>query len=276
MALPPLKHKMHKPAHKLITLFLACTISACASLDIDPTADWTAQDFYEEATQALDAGEFKTAIDNLETLEARFPFDPYAKQAQLDVAYSYYKFDEPESAISAAERFLRLHPRDSHIDYIYYLKGLISFDRGRSLLDGWFPRDISNHEAATLKQSLRAFSILVKKFPDSQYAGDAYQRMVYLRNMLAKQEINTALFYVEREAWLAAVNRAKKVIERYQESIWSLTALEIMIDAYRHLGLDDLAADTQRVLDLNKNNTVQKHLSFNPDNMSLSPPQITG
>lgn len=248
---------MLKTSSLLFILYLFTLLSACASVEIDHTADWSAADFYDEAKTALNAGEFKTAIEHLETLEARFPFDPYAKQAQLDVAYSYYKFDEPESALSATDRFLRLHPRDPHIDYVYYLKGLINFNRGKGLLDRWFPRDISSHEASTLHKSLREFSTLVKKFPNSQYAGDAYQHMVYLRNMLAKQEIDTALFYIERKAWLAAANRAKKVLERFEESIWSLKALEIMIDAYQQLGLKDLADDSQRILDLNRSKNIQ-------------------
>lgn len=265
---------MHKIISLFTLLFLVFLLPACASIDVDPTADWTAKEFYDDAKLALDSGEFKSAIDHLETLEARFPFDPYAKQAQLDVAYSYYKFDEPESALSAADRFLRLHPRDPHIDYVYYLKGLISFERGRGLLDGWFPRDISKHEAATLHRSLQEFSTLVKKYPDSQYAGDAYQRMVFLRNKLAKQEIDTAEFYGERKAWLAAANRAKKVIERYQESIWSLRALEIMINAYQQLGLDDLAADTQRVLELNKTKNVEKNSNYDKEETLAPPPKI--
>lgn len=265
---------MHRTTQHIFILLLVCLIPACASLDVDPTADWTAQDFYDEAKASLDAGEFKSAIDNLETLEARFPFHPTAKQAQLDIAYSYYKFDEPESAISAADRFLRLHPRDSHIDYAYYLKGLINFNRGRGILDGWFPRDISKHEAATLHLSLQGFSTLVKRFPNSQYAGDAYQHMVYLRNMLAKQEIDNAIFYIEREAWLAAANRANKVLERYQESTWSLDALEVLITAYTNLGLNDLAADTQRILDLNKNKYTKKELNLETDESLQAPPEI--
>lgn len=264
---------MYKYFPHFMALILASLLQSCASMELDPTASWTAQDFYEEAKSALDAGEFKSAIDHLETLEARFPFDPYAKQAQLDVAYSYYKFDEPESAISAAERFLRLHPRDPHIDYVYYLKGLINFNRGKSILDAWFPRDMSKHEAASLLSSFQEFSTLVKKFPGSRYAGDAHQHMVFLQNMLAKQEINTAVFYVERKAWLAAVNRAKKMLERYPESIWSLTALKIMIDAYSHLGLDDLASDTKRILDLNESNNIQQGSGLKTDE-SLQPPPV--
>ena len=266
---------MFKTFSLLLTLFIFSLMSACANIEVDHTANWTAKDFYDEAKTALNAGEFKTAIENLETLEARFPFDPYAKQAQLDVAYSYYKFDEPESALSATDRFLRLHPRDPHIDYVYYLKGLVNFDRGKGLLDNWFPRDLSSHKAATMHKSLQEFSLLVKKFPNSQYAGDAYQHMVYLRNMLAKQEIDAALFYIEHEAWIAAANRAKKVLARYEESIWSLSALEIMIESYLQLGLDDLASDTKRILDLNRSKNIQQPLNPVSDKALQTPPDIS-
>ena len=220
-------------------------------MDTDPTAEWTAKDFYDEARSSLDAGEFQTAIKNLETLEARFPFDPYAKQAQLDVAYAYYKFEEPESAISAVNRFMRLHPRDSHIDYAYYLKGLVNFNRGTGFMDDWFPRDHARHDASVMQHAYNDFSTLIRLYPDSHYAGDAHQRMIFLLNKMAQKEIEIAEFYIERETWLSAINRAKAVIERYQDSIWSRRALEIMVEAYKNLGLDDLATDAQRVLSLN-------------------------
>ena len=250
---------MHKYSHchltrtlyLFIAVILAILSSACSTLETDPTAEWTAKDFYDEARSSLDAGEFQTAIKNLETLEARFPFDPYAKQAQLDVAYAYYKFEEPESAISAVERFMRLHPRDSHIDYAYYLKGLVNFNRGIGFLDNWFPRDHARHDASVMQQAYNDFSTLVRLYPDSHYAGDAHQRMIFLLNKMAQKEIGIAEFYIERESWLSAVNRAKIVIERYQDSIWSHRALEIMVEGYKKLGLDDLAADAQRVLSLN-------------------------
>ena len=227
-------------------------LQACSMFKSDPTENWTAKDFYKEASNALYSGEFESAIKNLETLEARFPFDPYAKQAQLDIAYSYYKFDEPDAAISAADRFMRLNPRDANIDYVYYLKGLVNFKRGTGILDGWFPRDQAEHETETLHNSFNDFSTLVRRYPDSKYAGDAYQRMIYLRNELAQHEISVAEYYLSRKAWMGALNRAKIVIERYEQSIWRKRALEISIIAYNELGLPELAADTQRVLDLNK------------------------
>ncbi len=249
-------HK-HSLSHFTRSLFLFTAMaisvltSACSTMDVDPTAEWTAKDFYDEARSSLDAGEFQTAIKNLETLEARFPFDPYAKQAQLDVAYAYYKFEEPESAISAVDRFMRLHPRDSHIDYAYYLKGLVNFNRGTGFMDDWFPRDHARHDASVMQHAYNDFSTLIRLYPDSHYAGDAHQRMIFLLNKMAQKEIEIAEFYIERETWLSAINRAKTVIERYQDSIWSHRALEIMVEAYKNLGLDDLAADAQRVLSLN-------------------------
>ncbi len=227
-------------------------LAACSGHDYDPTKDWTAKQLYDEARAALNSGEFETAIKHLETLEARFPFDQYAKQAQLDVAYSYYKSDEPESAISAAERFIRLHPREPHIDYAYYLKGLVNFNRGRGLFDDWVPRDPVKYDAEVLTSAFNDFATLVRRFPQSQYAGDAHQRMIYLRNVLAQKEIHIAEYYYGRGTWMAAANRAKNVIEKYQESIWTPRALEIMSDSYQKLGLNDLASDARRVLELNK------------------------
>ena len=235
-----------------LLLTLALTVLQACALKKDPTEDWTAKDFYQEASDALYSGEFETAIKHLETLEARFPFDPYAKQAQLDIAYSYYKFDEPDAAVGAADRFMRLHPRDPNIDYVYYLKGLVNFKRGTGILDGWFPRDQAEHETETLHNSFNDFSTLVRRYPDSKYAGDAYQRMVFLRNELAQHEIDVAEYYLSRKAWLGAANRAKTVIERYEHSTSRNRALEIMVTAYTEMGLDDLAADTQRILDMNQ------------------------
>ena len=261
-----------RPLLLLITIVLSVFLSACSTIEADPTSEWTAKDFYDESKISLDAGEFQAAIKNLETLEARFPFDPYAKQAQLDVAYAYYKFEEPESAISAVNRFMRLHPRDSHIDYAYYLKGLVNFTRGSGFLDDWFPRDQSRHDASVMQHAYNDFSTLVRLYPDSHYAGDAYQRMIFLRNKLAQKEIEIAEFYIERETWLSAVNRAKIVIERYQDSIWSHRALEIMVEGYKNLGINELATDAERVLSLNEPNYKMQIAS--PDQVPGKSPAI--
>ncbi len=237
----------------ILSLILSLFLTACGEDGVkkDIYADWTAKEFYDEATSALESGEFEKAITNLENLEARFPFNPYARQAQLDIAYAYFKFDEPESAISAADRFIRLNPRDPNVDYAWYLKGLANYDRGTSFLDSFFTRDISLHDNKSMQQSLGDFSTLVERFPKSRYAIDAWQHMVFLRNKLAEAEIHAANYYIKRKAWLAAARRGQYIIKTYPTTPASRKALEIMVRSYTELGLEDLAADAQLVLDKN-------------------------
>ncbi len=254
----------------LFLIFISTILFACASIDKDKTVDFTAKELYEEAQSAIRAAEFERAVKYLESLEARFPFDPYAKQAQLEIAYAYYKFGELNQATSAIERFARMHPRDPNMDYVYYLKGLINFNRGQGLLDAWFPRQPSKHDPAVLEQAFNDFATLVRRFPDSRYAGDAHQRMIYLRNQLAHKEILIAEFYIERESWLSSANRAKVVIERFPNTIWTKRALDIMLLSYQELELPDLAANIQRIIDYNIFSDVVT--TIDPDKYSDAPP----
>jgi outer membrane protein assembly factor BamD len=254
----------------IFLILVFASLFACAGADKDETAGYTAKELYEEAQDAINAAEFQTAVKHLEALEARFPFDPYAKQAQLDIAYAYYKFDELDSATSALERFARLHPRDTHMDYVYYLKGLINFNRGQGLLDAWFPRQPSRHDPAVLEQAFNDFATLVRRYPDSSYAGDAHQRMIYLRNQLAEKEILIAKFYIQRKSWLSSAKRAKAVLERFPNTIWTKDALEILLISYQKLELDDLAADIQRVIDYNDFSDITT--TIDPDKYGNVPP----
>ncbi len=254
----------------LLLIFISTILFACAGADKDETAAYTAKELYDEAQSSIKAAEFEGAVKHLESLEARYPFDPYAKQAQLEIAYAYYKFGELDQATSAVERFARLHPRDPHMDYVYYLKGLINFNRGQGLLDAWFPRQPSKHDPAVLEQAFNDFSTLVRRFPDSLYAGDAHQRMIYLRNQLAHKEILVADFYIERKSWLSAVNRAKVVIERFPNTIWTKRALDIMLLSYQKLELTELAAGIQRIIDYNVFSDVAT--TIDPDKYGTAPP----
>ena len=226
-------------------------LSGCATTDSDPTAGLSAAELYAKARERLDAGAYQKAIDYYETLESRYPFGDYATQAQLDVAYAYYRYNEPESAIAAADRFIKLHPRHPAVDYAYYLKGLVNFGLKKSVMDKLYTRDLADYDKSIMQQSYDDFAVLVKRFPDSSYAPDAIKRMVYLRNQLARAEIKVAEFYLQRHAPVAAANRARTVVESYQGSDAVKRALQIMIIAYRKLELDDLARDAERVLKLN-------------------------
>ncbi|MDJ0881700.1 MAG: outer membrane protein assembly factor BamD [Gammaproteobacteria bacterium] len=237
-----------------ITVKLAVTILSflflisCSSSPKDPTEDKSAAELYAIAKEQLDSGNFSLAIENYETLESRYPFGVYAIQAQLDVAYAYYLYDEPESATAAADRFIKLHPRHESVDYAYYLKGLVNFGLQDSIMDKFHTRDLADYDKSIMQQSYQDFSVLVNRFPDSEYAPDAIKRMAYLRNQMARAEIKIAEFYLSRRAWIAAANRAKALLETYQGSASVKRALQVQIIAYEQLQLNDLAEDTRRVL----------------------------
>lgn len=230
----------------LITLLL----SGCATTNLDPSK-WAAERFYNEGTVALTDNDFETAIKRFEDLEIHHPFSPYTQQAQLEVAYAYYKYDEPDSAIAAADRYIKLYPRADNVDYAYYLRGLVSFERGLASLDLALGLDATKREAKSAKNAFRYFEELIKRYPSSQYAEDAKQRMIDLRNRLASYEIHVADYYMRRGAYLSAVNRCKSVLEFYPQTPAIPDALVIMIQGYRKLGINDLADDALQVLQLN-------------------------
>ena len=236
----------------LLTLALMVGLIGCGPAEeIDPTADWTVEKFYAEARSELAKENYLTAIEYYETLESRFPFGKFATQAQIDVAYAYYKFDEPDSAITAIDRFIKLHPRHESVDYAYYLKGLVNFERGGTVFDIIVERDLSAFDRNLLLNAYNDFKLLLQRFPDSKYAPDGRKRMIYLRDELARSEYRIANFYARREAWVAVANRTRDILHHYQGSSVIESTLQLQLEAYRQLGLEDLARDTQQVIDLN-------------------------
>ncbi len=225
-------------------------LSGCAGFGEQPdiTRNWPARQLYSAAKSSLQNGDFETAVDYYQKLESRYPFGPFSRQAQLDIAYAYYKYEEPASAIAAADRFIKLNPRHPSVDYAYYLKGLVHFSEGRGLMDRFVAMDKSRRDPGAARDAFDAFSVLVQRFPESRYAEDARQRMVYLKNTLAKHEVHVANYYMRRGAYVAAANRARFVVENYQRTPAVPDALVVMAKAYKVMGLDDLASDTVRVL----------------------------
>ena len=236
-------------------LLIAMMLTGCSALEEkDETLEWSQQRLFTEATDDLRAGAYERAIQYYEILESRYPFGKYAHQAQLNVAYAYYKFQEPESALAAADRFIRLHPGHPATAYAYYLRGLANFNRSLGFLDRFIPTDTAQRDPGAALDSYKDFAEVVRLFPNSEYAEDSARRMLYLRNNLARYEVRVARYYMRRGAFLAAANRAEYVVQNYQRTPALREALEIMIAAYGKLGMDDLASDTQRVLALNEQN----------------------
>ncbi len=234
-----------------VYLCLLPFLAGCASI-VDPTKDWSAERFYTEGKKALEKKNYATAIKHFETLEARYPYGPYAEQAELEMAYAYYKDSEPASAIAGADRFIRMHPTHPNVDYAYYLKGLASYDEQPTFLDRMMGKhDISDRDPKAVREAFDAFRELVTRFPNSKYADDAGRRMYNLMNALAQNEIHVAKYYFSRAAYVAAVNRCKYVIEHYQRATALEDALGIQVKAYKMMGLNQLANDSLRVLEQN-------------------------
>lgn len=241
---------------------LVCLASGCSILDEkDETADWTAEIFLQTAQEHRDAGNWEQAIDYYRKLEGRFPYGAFAEQAQLEIAYAYFKSDQPALAITSADRFIQMHPVHPNVDYAYYLKGLAGFQPSGGFLSTITGSDPSTRDTEPVREALNAYRELVKRFPDSPYTPDARKRLVHIVNVLAMHDVGVARYYYSRGAYVAAVNRAKHVLETYQTAAATEQALAVMVDAYGKMGLAGLQNDALRVLRLNYPQSV-----FLPEN----------
>ncbi len=240
--------------HKILLIVLYLTMSGCSLFggdDVDPAEGWTVERLYTEAKRARENSNYNRAVELYEFLETRFPFGVYGQQALLDLAYVYYKTGDHESALSTADRFIRLYPQNNHVDYAYYLQGLVNYNRNSRVTDRIFPTDMSERDVASARSAFQNFSELLNRFPDSIYASDSSMRMVYLRNLLAEYEMHVAEYYLRRKAYVAAVNRARNVVENYGKTPSVPEALVILASSYRIMGMKDLSDDAIRVLELN-------------------------
>jgi outer membrane protein assembly factor BamD len=195
--------------------------------------------------------DYEYAIRRYEALTSRFPFTDEARQARLDLIYVYYRKGEKESATDAADQFLREYPTHPRVDYAWYMKGLIDYERQPYRIERWFGVDMARRPPSTALQSINSFRVVVERYPKSIYAHDALRRMIYQRNRLAEYEVNVARYYVKRGAWLAASQRAARVVAQYDGSPSVREALVIMIDCDRRLGLNEHARNLEQVYQLN-------------------------
>lgn len=244
---------MLKIQSKLALILMALLLSACGSVTekSDETKSWSAPKLYAEAKDELNAGNYEKATKYFEKLESRYPFGAYAQQAQLEIAYSYYKQNDQAQCIAAVERFIRLHPNHPNVDYMYYLRGLATFKDKKGLFDFVSNQDPTERDPKAAQDAFDSFRQLVERFPDSKYAPDARDRLKYLVNAMAQYEVHVANYYYKRGAYLASINRAQNVIRNYAESPSAQEALKIQIKAYDALGANELRDDAKRVYKLN-------------------------
>jgi len=236
-----------------LIILLSLLVLGCSSNDELPDipADTGEQQMYEDAQRSLRNQNFDLAVRGLQMLESRYPFGKYAEQAQLELIYAHYGAYEHEAAVEAANRFIRLHPQHPSADYAYYMKGLSAYTSNEDIFARFLPTDETLRDTTHAKESFAEFAQLLSRYPDSPYAADAKARMVHLRNLLARHEINVANYYFRRGAYLSAANRGRYVVENFQKTPAVADGLAVMAQGYILLGLDDLAKDSIETLAIN-------------------------
>jgi outer membrane protein assembly factor BamD len=242
----------------IAALFLATLIAGCGLLPEvkDETVGWSANKLYAEAKDSLNEGGYEKAIKYFEKLESRYPYGRFAQQAQIDIAYAYWKSNEIQSSVAACDRFIKLHPNHPNVDYVYYLKGLVNFNEDLGILGNISQQDMTERDPKGARESFDAFRELITRFPESKYTPDATLRMKYLVNALASLEVHVARYYMKRNAYVAAINRAQFALKTYPEAPATEEALFIMVKAYDLMGMNDLRDDSERVMRKNYPNSV--------------------
>ena len=263
---------------RILALFLVFQLSGCmfgllkTTKKGENTGGWTVTQFYEAGKQDMEDKDWKSAIAFFIALEARYPYGRYAQQAQLYVAYAHYKEDDQQAAIIAADRFIRLHPNHPSVDYAYYIKGLSSFNDEKGIagyvMKHWIEQNMSERDPKASNESFQSFKELVTRFPDSPYRADSIKRMNFLFNTVAMGEIYVARYYMSRGAYVAAINRAQFTLNEFPQTPATKHALEIMVEAYDELGMDDLRDDAKRVMQKSFSKNQESLDIPNLDNMS--------
>jgi outer membrane protein assembly factor BamD len=249
----------------LVLLLAGTLLTGCGWFGdkLDPKKNWTVEEFYKNAREELDSGNYAGAVKAYEALEAKYPFGRYAQQAQLDIAYAYYKDGETAQSVSAADRFLKLHPNHPNADYALYIKALAYFKPDLGIFGEFLNLDPAERDPKALRESFEVFKELVTRFPESRYTDDSRIRMSFLVNALAKHEVAVARYYLLRGAYLAAANRAQSVFQRYPQAPANEDALVISVQAYEQMGMTELAGSSRRVLEKNfpNNNMISSSTS---------------
>jgi outer membrane protein assembly factor BamD len=236
----------------LLTIVLALTFSlhGCSSLLEKPDSEMSVEEFYAEATAAFSDGQWDSAIQYYEKLKAYYPYGNYAEQSYLELAYAYYRYDEPESAIRELDEFIKLYPKHKELPYAYYLKGVAADSIVKSWLDKWIT-DPAHRDMKSTERAFNYYQELITRYPETEYAQNARQRLIIIRNRMARHELQVAQYYYSRQAYLAAANRSRFILEEYPRAVNNMQALALLKDSYAALGMQQNYIDTLKVYEHN-------------------------
>ncbi|WP_223669096.1 outer membrane protein assembly factor BamD [Kangiella shandongensis] len=234
------------------------TLAGCSSTpdkdtDLEDTKleVMTAQQLFDRAKSATLSGNYTRAVELLEEIDTRYPFGSISEQAKLDLIYAYFKKADYEAGQALADRFLRQHPQHENADYVYYMKGVMHFESEVGFFKETFQADLETRDTTNLEAAFDNFRALVEVYPKSKYAPDARKRMIQIRNLLAENQLHIAQFYMERDTYVAAANRAKYIVENYPQTPAVPYALDMLVKAYNILELPELAEQYRKTLLLN-------------------------
>ncbi len=239
----------------IVLVLLVFSLAGCSSTPTEEkntqVSSMTAQELFDDAKSSMRTGNFARAIELLEEIDTRYPFGRISEQAKLELVYAYFKKGDFESGQALADRFLRQHPQHENADYVYYMKGVMHYESEVGLFKEFFNADVSKRDTTSIKAAFDNFKALVEVYPESKYAPDARQRMIQIRNMLADYELHVARYYMQRDTYIAAANRAKYIVENFPKTPAVPSALEILINSYNILELPEIAEEYRKVLLLN-------------------------
>ncbi|XOV78518.1 MAG: outer membrane protein assembly factor BamD [Aestuariibacter sp.] len=241
-----------------LALLLGVALTGCSSSPDEEDliiANKGAEALYDDAKKAMKVGNFNRAAATLAALDSRYPFGPLSNQVQLDLIYAYHKTGKTDEALATIDRFIRLNPNHSDVDYAHYMRGLVNMESDRNFFQEIVNIDRSDRDTTEVRAAFEDFRTLIDKFPDSKYAADARQRMLFIKHRLAKYEIAVARYYIERGAYVAAANRGQYIVENFSDTNLVKEALEIMVVCYTELGLDELKSNALNTLRLNYPNS---------------------
>ena len=246
---------------RLLALLLIVVLagSGCARFgkmfkDKDADENQPVEQLYDKGHKSMTNGNWSSGETTFKRLVAQYPYGPYTEQALVEIAYAQFKSGKHDDAVSSIDRFIRTYPTHRNTSYMYYLRGLSNSNRDTVFLQKVWRLDASRRDLATPIQASNDFSIVVERYPNSRYAADARERMTALRNLFARHELETALYYLRRTAYVAAAERSKYLLETYPQSAHQNDAVATLAAAYTGLGNATLAADARRVLQQNQPN----------------------
>ncbi|MFT3742626.1 MAG: outer membrane protein assembly factor BamD [Gammaproteobacteria bacterium] len=234
----------------LLFLFIGIALTACKTTEpYHAYKGLSDQAIFQRGEQHLKKKHYEAAVADFEALDVLYPFGPYTQQAQLDIIYAYYKKGDTDSALAAVDRYIRLYPAGSGVDYAYYMKGLINMGPPDTWMDHWARSEASQRDTSNIEQAYQDFDLLIQRYPNSAYAPSAAQHRLQARDLLAQHQLNIAEYYLRYRAYVAAVNRSVELVRQYPGSAQAASALKIMVISYHALGEHDLANQTQQQLD---------------------------